>query len=181
MNERYVKDKSGFPFIKDGFFVNYKGEFVAILKDEFAPGLPPTDLLSQSEVNDFLRVLLLNKTDGVSYLYSTHKVFTGTIVAGQLVVRINREIMPYDATNIEHADMLIGVALSTANAGEFVNVQSDGVVKITGFGLVQDTVYFAGPNGSLITSTDGMAFSHLIGHARNEHALYYQPQAIYIL
>lgn len=181
MKGDYVKDKFGNPYKKNGFNVTYEDGFTAILKDEFAPGLPATDLISQRQVNDFLRVFVTTKTTGVTLDYSPYTLTNHSIVAGQLLVMFNDDIAPYNALNVAHADLLIGIAINSANIGGVVNVQAEGLVSITGLGLTHDVVYFAGPNGSLITSDDGMAFSQIIGHARSDHELFYQPQAIYIL
>lgn len=181
MKGDYVKDKYGNPYTKNGFNVNLEDGFTAILKDEFAPGLPATDLISQRQVNDFLRVFITTKTAGVTHDYIPYTLTHHAIVAGQLLVIFNDDVTPYNALNVAHADLLIGIATNSAIVGGTVNVQAEGLVSIAGLNLTHDVVYFAGPNGSLVTSDDGMAFSQIIGHARSNHELYYQPQAIYIL
>lgn len=181
MKSDYVKNKSGSIYKQNGFNVAYEDGFTVILKDEFAPGLPANDLISQRQVNDFLRVFITDKTSGVVHQYMPYKLTKHSVTAGQLLVIYNEDVMPYDATDVVHADLLIGIATNSANVGEIVNVQSEGMVSVATFGLTPDTVYFAGPNGSLILSDDGMAFSQIIGHSRSDHEFYYQPQTIYIL
>lgn len=181
MKGDYVKDKSGNPYKKNGFNVTLEDGFTAILKDEFAPGLPATDLISQRQVNDFLRVFITTKTAGVTHDFTPYTLTNHSIVAGQLLVILNGDVTPYNALNAAHADLLIGIAINSASIGNVVNVQAEGLVSIVGLGLIHDVVYFAGPNGSLVMSDDGMAFSQIIGNARSDHELYYQPQAIYML
>ncbi len=106
---------------------------------------------------------------------------TQTVVGGQLLARVGGNLVPYDAANAALAGALVGVALNTANAGQSVRVQEGGDVTVLGWGLVPDAVYFAGPNGSLVRTDAGLAFSQFVGRALSADALFFDPQTAFIL
>ena len=106
---------------------------------------------------------------------------TQTVTAGQLLARVGGNLVPYDARTLALAGALVGVALNTANAGQSVRVQEGGDVTVLGFGLVPDAVYFAGPNGSLVRTDAGLAFSQFVGTALSSDTLFFDPQTVFIL
>jgi len=103
------------------------------------------------------------------------------VVGGRLVARLGGLLLPYDAANRAHLGALVGVALTTGNAGQQVRVRQDGPATLIGWGLTPDADYFAGPNGTLVRDPAGLAFSHLIGRAVSADRLLYAPQDIFIL
>lgn len=104
-----------------------------------------------------------------------------TLVAGQLVAQLNGQLARYNAGSVAFEGTLLGVALNTANPDQTVQVQESGLVTVPGWGLTTDATYFAGPNGSLVTSDAGLAFSQIIGLATAPDTLNYNPQPIYTL
>jgi hypothetical protein len=104
------------------------------------------------------------------------------IVGGRLVARLGGYVVPYDAANSDHIGALLGLALSTANAGQAVQVRVlNGLATVAGLGLTPDKDYFAGPGGVLVRDPTGLAFAQLIGRAIGPDQLLYDPQDLFIL
>ena len=103
------------------------------------------------------------------------------LVAGRLVALIKGNYVPYDAANRAHAGSLFGLALTTGNASQLVQVRREGTALIVGLGLSPDADYFAGAQGQLVQDPAGLAFSQLIGRAASADQLLYAPQDIFIL
>lgn len=89
----------------------------------------------------------------------------------------------YDASQPDDEQALYGIAMTSAPAGQQVKVfqTPGGVLTIPNWGLIAGQTYFAGPNGTLVTSDAGLYFSQILGRAITADSLLYQPEDITIL
>ena len=103
------------------------------------------------------------------------------LVGGRLVALLGGRYIAYDAANRAHAGSLLGLALTTGNAGQQVQVRLSGLATVVGLGLSTEFDYFAGPNGTLVRDPMGLAFVQFIGRAIAPDQLLYDPQDLFIL
>jgi hypothetical protein len=89
----------------------------------------------------------------------------------------------YDATLPDDEQALYGIAMTSAPAGQQVKVfqTPGGLLTIPNWGLIPGQTYFAGPNGTLVTTDKGLYFSQILGRAITADSLLYQPEDLTIL
>lgn len=105
-------------------------------------------------------------------------IAANNVIGGTLVARIADGVLPYDATNLAHRYLLFGVALNSALPGGMVSVQRGGYVTYPGLTLTPGMVLVAGANGQITTTTDGLAFSQVIGKAISADEFIYQVEDV---
>jgi hypothetical protein len=80
------------------------------------------------------------------------------------VYELDGLVRPLGADDAVHIDLLLGITLTAAQAGEPVNVQRLGAIEDSGWNWVPGRVYL-GANGALTQTPPASGFDLLIGSA----------------
>jgi predicted RecA/RadA family phage recombinase len=109
-------------------------------------------------------------------------VATGSISSGRLIALVGGQVVYYDCTQASHHMALLGISVTSANFGQPLQIQIEGLVHIPGFGLTTDQVYRAGSGGQLVTTSPlNAAFNQVVGRAKDSNTLIFSPQSPIIL
>lgn len=87
-----------------------------------------------------------------------------TLSALRLVYELDGEVFALDSGDADHIDMLLGITLTAAAAGEPVNVQRSGVIDDAGWSWTPGLVWL-GVDGRLTQTPPADGFDVLIGAA----------------
>ena len=87
-----------------------------------------------------------------------------TLSALRLVYELDGEVFALDSGDADHIDMLLGITLTAAAAGEPVNVQRYGVIYDAGWSWTPGRVWL-GVDGRLTQTPPADGFDVLIGAA----------------
>ena len=87
-----------------------------------------------------------------------------TLSALRLVYELDGEVFALDSGDADHIDMLLGITLTAAAAGEPVNVQRYGVIYDAGWSWTPGRVWL-GVDGRLTQTPPADGFDVLIGSA----------------
>jgi len=96
------------------------------------------------------------------------QIAAAQIIGGTLVARLAQGLVPYSTATTNLRYLLFGFALNSAGPGETVQVQRNGYVTYPGLGLTPGATLFAGDNGQLVYSNEGMAVHHVVGRAETD-------------
>lgn len=80
-------------------------------------------------------------------------------------------VLTLDPDDINHIDLLAGITISAAGAGQLVTVQRSGVLDAAGLGLSPGRVWL-GAGGRLVQDPPENGFDVLLGYATAEQRLY---------
>lgn len=87
------------------------------------------------------------------------------------LVLINNQLFKLSNTIADHQHTFVGFSKTSAIIGQMVQVEQN-IITLFGWGLVPNTNYLAGPNGSIITSnTNPNTFTKIIGFSENSDTL----------
>lgn len=105
---------------------------------------------------------------GSAFLRTAGEPLSALVAVYEDTLGAVRVLQPDDEDNV---DMLVGVTVTAAGAGELVTVQRSGALDAAGLGLVPGRVWLGG-NGRLVQTPPEDGFDVLLGYATAEQRLY---------
>jgi hypothetical protein len=94
-----------------------------------------------------------------------------TLLSGRIVCAYNGRAFYFDPSDVSLKGKVIGITRKSARPNEEVFLQSIGKFFLTGFNLIPDTRYWAGPKGQLITDPSLYTLSQSVGYALDSETL----------
>jgi len=85
--------------------------------------------------------------------------------AGRLVTATPAGAFYYDPTDLTQYGKLIGITKAAANMGDAVTIATIGAVTLVGIGFTAGSRFWAGPNGTLLTSPPVSGLVVPVGYA----------------
>jgi hypothetical protein len=89
------------------------------------------------------------------------------------VVLINNLLYAANRTNLSHYFAFVGFTLTSVVTGNTVNVQTKGVISLSGWGLTPNAYYQLDNGSGMITNTppSGSGFNQVVGFAESANSL----------
>lgn len=111
---------------------------------------------------------------GASFNYVT-AIAGQAVSAGRLVTMTGANSVTYfDATNVAHYGKAVGVTMHAASNGAQVKIGVVGPVDLVGIGYVTGTRFWAGPNGTLVSTPPATGMVIPVGYAVDSNTLHVQ-------
>lgn len=105
-------------------------------------------------VNNVVGYLPGNSTPAATSYFSC--IAAIPLSSGRVVTIINGQANYYDPSDAGMIGKAVGITLTAAIQGESVNIQTEGIYYLSGLGLIPESVYYVGPDGTLVRNTNGL-------------------------
>jgi len=91
--------------------------------------------------------------------------------SGRVVVVKSAVAIYFDPSDVEMYGLVTGITKTSSLTGQSVGIKLNGTFYESGYGLIPDKLYYAGPNGALTTNPMGLKIIQPIGSALSENTL----------
>jgi len=96
----------------------------------------------------------------------------GSNIGGHKVVYLNNDKIEYASNdNVNCLNKVIGLSIQAGNADTSIKVKRDGIIELTNWGLIPNSIYYLGLNGEITNIIPNTGIYQIIGIAKNSNQL----------